>query len=102
MSHSAFLRTVLNHGYQVTSKKKAKQQQEPDVVFDPNAGLASSVHASHKAAGAASSPTTPKPDMSQVIQPIIRFGDDACAAYMQAPFENCEMRTVVAFFVTDE
>ena len=57
---------------------------------------------SHKAAGAASSLTTPKPDMSQVIQPIIRFGDDACAAYMQAPFENCEMRTVVAFFVTDE
>ena len=34
--------------------------------------------------------------------PLVRYGNEACRAYMQAPWGNCEMRTVVAFFVREE
>ena len=81
VSHSAFLNTVLNYGYE-TPKKNTPKTAVRGVGLGP--------------------PGTDGVREGVPRQPLVRYGNEACRAYMQAPWENCEMRSVVAFFVRDE
>ena len=45
----------------------------------------------------------PKPSADGAVAklPLVRYANEACKEYMQAPWENGELRSVVAFFVKE-